>query len=190
MRHDTTHARGKRARRYGGCATTTVCGSSRSLARVSSAVYLFFPLPAAPFPLFIFLSVVRARSSGHSVHSFIPHTRSLLRLFLSFSLALSPSSILSLFLTHLVTFPEKTIAGLARAVVARTSALGNRGYDRYCLRAFRPHNSCNSRHGKRGRGVRGGTWRRTWTLTTTTKVVATMTTTTTITPTMTMTTSA
>lgn len=52
---------------------------------------------------------------------------------------------------HLILFPEKSFAKEARAAAARTSALGNnRGYDCYRLRAFRPHNSCNSQHRKRG----------------------------------------
>lgn len=53
--------------------------------------------------------------------------------------------------SHLIPFPEKSFAKVARAVAAQTSALGNnRGYDCYRLRAFRPHNLCNSQHKNRG----------------------------------------
>lgn len=44
-----------------------------------------------------------------------------------------------------------SFAKVVRAVAARTSALGNRGNDCYRLRAFRPHNSYNTQHGKCGR---------------------------------------
>lgn len=45
---------------------------------------------------------------------------------------------------YLKLFLERSFEEEARAVVARTSALGNRGNDCYRLRAFRLHNSCNS----------------------------------------------
>lgn len=65
------------------------------------------------------------------------------------------SAFLSFFCrSHLIPFPEKSFAKVARAAAARTSALdNNRGYDCYRLRAFRPHNSCNSQHRKRGCNV-------------------------------------
>lgn len=121
------------------------------------SVYLFFLFFSFALSSFI-------RCVHFSIHS-LAHSLLVLSVFFSISLS------------HLVTFPEKSFARLARAVAARTSALGNRGYDRYCLRAFRPHNSCNSRHGKRGR-VRDGTCTSTTTakLATTTSTMMTMTT--------------
>jgi len=65
-----------------------------------------------------------------------------------------PFSLSFIYIPYLTPFPEMSFAKVARAAGVRTSALGNRGNDCYRLRAFRPHNSYNTQHGKRGRKAR------------------------------------